>query len=121
MCLGPTGRNSTCIFSLSSMHDPLTNMQSPVATYTPKRVVIIVKSVKSDEEIVKAFLRYSERSEEEYEGNQHYIHLDPDRKGQDSWSHIILDINAPKAPNCDLQSVPHEIYKVRSVRPDEDL
>jgi hypothetical protein len=52
------------------------------------------------------------RPKEEYEKNVHYIHLDPDRKGLESWSHIVLDINFRTALDSDLNSVPHEIYKV---------
>ena len=96
-------------------------MNRSTSLFAPKRVLLIVKSPKSDEEVVKAFLRYSQLPEEQYEKNIHYIHLDPDRKGLESWSHIVLDMNFATAPDRDLTSVPHEIYKVRSVEPEEDL
>ena len=86
----------------------------------PNRVLLLVKSPKSDEAIVKAFLRQSQRPEEEYEENIHYIHLDPDRKGLQSWSYIVLDMNFGTAPESDVNNVPHEIYKVRSVELEED-
>ena len=99
----------------------LPNMNHLSSLSAPKRVLLNVKSLKSDEEVVKAFLRYSQRPEDDYERNVHYIHLDPDRNGQESWSHIVLDMNAGGTPDCDLKSVPHEIYKARSANPDGDL
>lgn len=96
-------------------------MNHSLSLFAPKRVLLIVKSPKSDQEIVKAFLQHLQRPEEEYEKNTHYIHLDPDRKGRESWSHIVLDMNFATAPDCGLNSMPHEIYKVRSVELEEDL
>lgn len=96
-------------------------MSNAVADPTPKRVIIVVKSTRSDEEIVKAILRHLDRAEDEYERNEHFIHLDPDLKGQESWSHVILDMHASMIPNSDLRTLPHEIYKARIVGPEEDL
>jgi hypothetical protein len=50
-------------------------MSHAADSLNPKRVVLNVKSLKSDEGIVKAFLRYSKHSEGEYDRNIHYIHL----------------------------------------------
>ena len=91
-----------------------------VSSKAPKRVLLLVKTLSSDEDTVKAFLRHSQRPEKEYKENVHYIHLDPDRKGLESWSHIVLDMEFGTAPDSDLNSVPHEIYRVRSVEPEED-
>lgn len=79
-----------------------------------RRVILLVKAVDSDSDVVKAFLRHSSRSEKEYEHNDHYIHLDPDRQGEIQWSHIVLDMNASTAAAVNLWRVPHEIYKARS-------
>jgi hypothetical protein len=59
-------------------------MSHAADSLNPKRVVLNVKSLKSDEGIVKAFLRYSKHSEGEYDRNIHYIHLDPGRNGKES-------------------------------------
>lgn len=84
------------------------------ATSDVNRVVLLVKSEASDDDIVKAFLRYSNDSEHEYEQNRHYIHLDPDRSGSSRWSHIILDMNASDQPAPTPQDIPHEIYRTQA-------
>lgn len=82
-------------------------------SFGPKRIVLLVKSEQSDSDIVKAFLRYVNQSEDEYEQNFHYVHLDPDRDGSARWSHIILDMSASINPNADLKAIPHAIYKMQ--------
>lgn len=53
------------------------------------RVMLLFKSDESDEDIVKAFLRQTNRPESQYESNEHFIHLDPDRTAD---SNIELNI-----------------------------
>lgn len=76
------------------------------------RVIILSKSLKSNEEIIKAFLQQSGRSEDEYERNIHFFHLDPDRTSE-KWSYIIIDIESNKTES-DLNNLPHQIYKMSS-------
>ena len=95
-------------------------MPSPDAT-APQRILLNVKSPKSDEEVVKAFLRFAQRSEDEYENNQHYIHLDPNRRGNESWSHIVLDMNARKVSTSNLDDILLEIYKAKSEDPRDEM
>ena len=94
------------------------NLQDPT---TPRRVLINVKSPKSDNEIVEAFLRFENRPEDEFKKNVHYIHLDPERKGKESWSYIVLDMNAQEAPDCDVHQIHHDIYKVQSKEPGDEM
>lgn len=79
---------------------------------SPTRVIILSKSSKSNEEIIKAFLRHSSRPEDEYERNLHFFHLDPDRTSG-KWSHIVIDIDSTEE-ELDLNSLHHEIYKTSS-------
>ena len=87
----------------------------------PKRVVLLFKSSKSDEEVVKAFLRHYGRAEGEYESNERYIHLDPDRKNDEGWSHIVLDMDLRKVGEVGLYALHHDIYKVNDTAGGEDL
>ncbi|OQU97141.1 hypothetical protein CLAIMM_03125 [Cladophialophora immunda] len=96
-------------------------MASPAIATAPLRILIIVKSPQSDEEIIKAFLRYARRSDSEYEKNQHYIHLDPDRRGSESWSHLVLDMDVRETPSCNSDDLHLEIYKVKSENPEDEL
>lgn len=82
-------------------------------TPKPKRVILLFKSEEPNSGIIKAFLRYSGQSENEYEQNCHYTHLDPDRHIT-KWSHIVLDMNASTNETVDLKIVPHEIYKIKT-------
>ena len=97
------------------------NMADPNAATPPRRVLTIVKSSKSDEEILKAFLRFGKRSDNEYENNQQYIHLDPDRRGQESWSYLVLDMDVQEVPNCNIDDINLEIYKAKSEKPEDEL
>lgn len=100
----------------SSYHFQFTfhTMDPSNASSDTKRVVLLIKTAKPDHEVVKAFLRRSNHSEDEYEHNSHYIHLDPDRQGAAKWSHIVVDMNAAAEQTVNLASLPHEIYKTKS-------
>ena len=80
-----------------------------------KRVALIFKSDKSDEDIVKAFLRQTDRPESQYENNKHFVHLDPDRTADSKWSHIVLDMHSGLTQDPDLSTLPHEIYRAKDV------
>ena len=79
------------------------------------RVVLLFKSDKSDEDIVRAFLRQTNRPESQYENNEHFIHLDPDRAADSKWSHIVLDMHSRLTQDPDLDTLPHEFYKAKNV------
>jgi hypothetical protein len=76
------------------------------------RVVLLFKLPHTEEEIVKAFLRYRQYPESEYEENKHFIHLDPERGG-DATAYIMIDINKNHVDSPDTSIIPHEIYKVK--------
>ena len=79
------------------------------------RVILLFQSDKSDEDIVKAFLRQTNRPESQYENNEHFIHLDPDRTTDLKWSHIVLDMHSGLIQDPELDTLPHEIYKANTI------
>ena len=86
-------------------------MSQDRAQYSCKRVVLLFKLQNDDEDIVKAFLRYAQHPESEYEENNHFIHLDPDRG--EKTAHIVIDMNKDNVESPDVSTMPHEIYKVK--------
>ena len=81
-----------------------------------KRVLLNVKSTKSDEEIINAFFRL-DHPEDDQDRNAHSIHYDPNRHhNPDSCpkGHIIIDFFGRRYPDLVLQTLPHEIYEVSS-------
>lgn len=78
-------------------------------------MVLLFKSDESDEDIVKVFLRQTNRPESQYESNEHFIHLDPDRTADSKWSHIVLDMHSGLTQDPDLDALPHEFYKAKNV------
>ncbi|EXJ78280.1 hypothetical protein A1O3_09441 [Capronia epimyces CBS 606.96] len=96
-------------------------MPQPDGAPTLRRVFINVKTPKSDEEIVRAFLRHAKRPDDEYEKNVHLIHQDPERRGSEAWSFLILDMNVHDVQGCDLHDIHYEIYKARSNELQDEL
>jgi hypothetical protein len=54
-------------------------MEIPFSQKLPKRVVLLFKLDDPNDDIIHAFLRYSNRQESEYHMNKHAVHLDPER------------------------------------------
>jgi len=86
------------------------------ALQVPKRVILLFKLDHSDQDIVHAFLRYSDRPESEYGMNKHAVHPDARRYFEHDpktyRAHLVIDMDADDLKNPDLTTVPHEIYRV---------
>jgi hypothetical protein len=81
-----------------------------------RRVVLLFKIDESDENVVLAFLKYSNRSETGYFLGTHAVHFDPGRHEHEPdtyLAHLVIDINANDLYDPDLTTLPHEIYRVK--------
>jgi len=78
-----------------------------------RRILIFHKLDQSTEDVVRLFLLHSGRSASEYDGQKHYIHLDPNERKPHESATILMDWDHGSHPLRDLGDVPLEIYKAR--------
>ncbi len=95
-------------------HHKLPQMETaPSSTNQPTRVVLRIAQRNSLDynEIISSFLRYVGHPTSADEINKHWSHIQPPSETSSSY-HITLDMNKDGANHNDLQSLPHEYYRV---------
>jgi len=88
-------------------------MSVPAAVVT--RVIITFKTSKSDEDVIKAFLRHTNRPISQYDSNEHFVHHDLARTTDSKWSHMILDMHSGLVQDPELDTLPHEFYEAKDI------
>ena len=78
-------------------------------------ILLLFQSDRSNEDIIRAFLRQSNIPESQYENGEHFAHLDPDRTSDSKSSHIVLDMHSALIEDPNFDTLPHEIYKAKDV------
>ena len=88
----------------------------------PKRVVLRLRvkdfegnSSSEHDDAIMAYLVFAGRSSNELEKTKFFAHIEPfqDPELRQTSFHIVLDMEKDLVEDTDLQSLPHEIYRVR--------
>lgn len=97
-------------------------ISTALSGHQPRRVVLRLRVHEFEgsgsfeyDKAIQAYLVFAGRPTSELEENKHFAHIEPfqDPELQQTSFHIVLDMEKDLLKNTDLQSVPHEIYRVR--------
>ncbi len=86
---------------------------APSSTNQPTRIVLRIKqrNTLNYNEIISSFLGHLGHPTSADEFNKHWSHIQPPSEKSSSY-HITLDMNKDGVTHPDLQTLPHEYYRV---------